>query len=433
MNGWNIFFLILLLVILYFTLMTFLQIRLNYSIYYDWWNTYGGNDCKGKFNLTQVFAAYQVPSVFYYINKYTNQSIESELTIDSMDFLMDKIIPFVYQENYDNEGNIAGVIMPKNLCTSVKIEYKDGDKIFQSWYNNQPKRVSKNGTSLIREEAGPLTGYKADTASYDHSGTKTNYVYVYFNGDNATCGVYPSATPGSLDWQGLILEWLNGSGYPTKPDGDKCANFLWSFEPVKDSISYKLHPPGSGYIKYSNIKTTGIYDFWYGVNGQPKRPDNFLSRTGIGPEAPIIEWFLNNTYNYESITLNASAFADLLGSETQSITIGGWGAYAKYASTSKNKDDLVNALFSEMDQEYQKPICKERPSFPESMATKKFWRDVGLQTVLPGMMMVGYGLFTVASAGTLSVLTPAIFATGLAATGAMGFFQAASTTPSQAC
>lgn len=78
-----------------------------------------------------------------------------------------------------------------------------------------------------------------------------------------------------------------------------------------------------------------------------KNPDNFLARSGITPNSPIIIAYINGSYNDPNtgLLLDPAGFRSLLGNKTGNL--GGWlGFLLHYQSKSVSSDQYYNILYT---------------------------------------------------------------------------------------
>ena len=302
--GWTIV-LLLCATFLIWLIVTYITIRLNYKPLFDWWINNGGNKYNDKLNLFTVATANYSP-LMYYISRSISTPL-NQLEVPQIRFILGQLLPYL---TYVIDGTQSGLLTPKSLCETVLLSSTDKDEYFNYFLQNS---YCSLGTKY--SEAAHLTyTQKPD----DNPNKPKNASWFKYDRDNN--GVYPSIDD-QKSWIGLILEWL----------GDD-----WVIESDKNTLLSPLY--------IGNSKNS--YEHWFD-NGQYGRPDNFLARMGMFPDAPLVLYFCDNRYSIKGMKIDSQSFSFLLGG-AGGVNAGGWVGFLN-GLTGYNLNQYVTLLRTHTD------------------------------------------------------------------------------------
>jgi hypothetical protein len=359
-------FLGLLIIFIIWIIVSYITIRLNYKPTFDWWTTNNGKKYDKYFSIFSLIAV-SYSSVLYYLSSIIIAPLY-KLDIDQYRFINAEILPYLIYT--DDSGKQNGILTPKSLCETVLLSPGDGDDLFENFFAHTG-RVTSDGSRYTINPSETLTY----TISTDPLKTKEGNIYYTYKvdtlkDDSTKTGLYPVSPE---DWKGLIIEWM-GSGW------------AWVYSDKSKFYSIQSIQDGANYSK------------WF-ENGTG-RGDNFLARMGITPDTPLVETFINNVFNIDSLELDSNAMLNLLGTKGQNA--GGWIGYLQGMSKS-SQDSYTNIIRSRLN------VPTDAPTPP---CTKK---DPG-KGFAAGMLSLVGGLSSIA----FMTGTPAVAATAETAAVAAG-------------
>jgi len=318
-------FLGLLIILIVYIIMSYITIRLNYKPTFDWWTTNNGKQYDKYFSVFSLIAV-SYSSILYYLSSIFSAPIY-KLNIDQYRFINAEILP--YLRYTDDSGKQNGLLTPKSLCETVLLSTDDNDDLFNNFL-----RLGRviDGKRYSIKTTEPLTYTRSKETKTTTDG-KIYYTYTVntIKDDSTTTGLYPVSTE---DWKGLIGEWM----------GD---DWAWVFSST------------SNFYSVQSIKDGATYEKWF--ENKTGRGDNFLARMGIIPQAPLVEAFINDVYNIDSLQLDATAMSNLIGRKGQND--GGWLGYLQGLS----KDDLdtyTNIIRSKLNVKGDPPTPPCTPNNP---------------------------------------------------------------------
>lgn len=263
----------ILLVIILWLLIKYLEIRVAYRATFDWWSKYGGNKFP-QVNIFNIYASYN-SWIMYGISRLRGGP-QNALNLQQIQFFINYIMKYTY---WVDKGNVSrGTLLPAHVAKSAKIVFGQLPD-FDEWYTRN------NKTDTVWTLATPA-------------------------------GVYPD----SLDmqgWKDKMAEWC-----------DTTSDKLW----VTDSQITVPDTSGSWAKAWQNVSA---------------HPDNFLARTGVAPDSPLVVSFINGKYNDPNtgLELDAIAFQNLLGHDN--INYGGWLGYLQGAwSDAVTADHLASFIYT---------------------------------------------------------------------------------------
>jgi hypothetical protein len=306
--GWTIV-LLLCATFLIWLIVTYITIRLNYKPLFDWWINNGGNKYNDKLNLFTVATANYSP-LMYYISRSISTPL-NQLEVPQIRFILGQLLPYL---TYVIDGTQSGLLTPKSLCETVLLSSTDKDEYFNYWVTHfwvpqvTPSSRVAEGVDLVYYPPVP----------YESSAKPKNK--SWFKYTRKTNGIYPSITDQN-SWVGLILEWL----------GDE-----WVIESDETTLLYPVY--------IGNSKNS--YEHWFD-NGQYGRPDNFLARMGMFPDAPLVLYFCDNRYSIKGMKIDSQSFSFLLGG-AGGVNAGGWVGFLN-GLTGYNLNQYVTLLRTHTD------------------------------------------------------------------------------------
>jgi hypothetical protein len=274
-----------------------------YREFYKWWKNYDGSRYGAYFNLTNTLASNNSPLIFSLSSLFTSPNFQ-------LDKHQRKFVLSMFKFMRIGKGKSQlGHLLPRHLCNSLEFRRTDNDHSFNQWLEDTPNQPRSDFTSL----------------KYDSSGTM-------MKDDKGDYGVYPSMDD-LQSWRFLVMEWL-GPG--------------WSWKVDKNGVT---HPEADEY-------NSGRISKWW-MNNQG-RGDNFLSRINIGPDSPILIYFINDKYSTNSMKVDSIAFRNLLGPDRE----GGVGGILGYVSKIKSEStDAFNSyIYSSVDTSpiIAKDVCSDK-------------------------------------------------------------------------
>ena len=303
--GWTIVLLVC-AAFLIWLIVTYISIRLNYKPLFDWWINNGGNKYNDKLNLFTLATA-NYSSLMYYISRSISTPL-NQLEVPQIRFVLGQLLPYL---TYVIDGTQYGLLTPKSLCETVLLSSTDNDEYFTYFLQNTYSTI---GTKY--SEGVPLTYAQIP---YTNQNKPTNKSWFKYKRNNN--GVYPTLSDQS-SWIGLILEWL----------GDE-----WVIESDETTLLYPVYIGGNSENHYKN---------WFD-NGQYGRPDNFLARMGMFPDAPLVLYFCDNRYSIKGMKIDSQSFSFLLGG-AGGVNAGGWVGFLN-GLTGYNLNQYVTLLRTHVD------------------------------------------------------------------------------------
>ena len=342
--GWTIVFL-LCAAFLIWLLVTYITIRLNFKPLFDWWENNGGDKYNDKLNLLTLAVADHSP-LLYYISKSMSSPL-NQLEVPQIRFVLGQLLPYL---TYVIDGVQFGLLTPKSLCETVLLSSSDKDDLFNYWLTHF--YVPQSTSSLPSES----TALEYTQVPNDPPNDPKNANRAFFKYTRKNNGVYPDRSD-TNSWVGLILEWLG-------PD--------WVI--ANDNV---LYPVYTG-------KEQNPYNHWFNTS-QNGRPDNFLARMGIYPDAPLVLYFCDNRYSIDGMKIDSQSFNFLLGG-AGGVNAGGWVGFLN-GLTGYNLNQYVTLLRSKSDHKEppSPPPCKK----PDTTAGISTGLSAGLGVAGIGAMAVG--------------------------------------------
>lgn len=354
---WNagtvILYIIILIVIL--ILFRYFSIKMKYKPIFDWWNQNGGSLYDKYFNIFAIMAAYD-NIIFYYISSLSGTLI-NQINRAQIMFLCDKIFPLTITPGI---SEITQFVLPRHMTVSINFTTGDNDLWFNEWLNKNPNYDDKSYLlySNITEPAPDAKGKIIYNVTNDNKipDPKTNKI-----------GVYPAPND-TTNWKYLFIQW-GAKTWSTSQDGT---------------------------IIIPSLQPNEVTE-WLDCNSHP---DNFLARYGILPDSPLVIAFINNTYNYKSLKLDAISFKNLIGASNP----GGWIGYLNGMYNSNiSYDDYVDILYTTLAVEVRIPKpkapvsndCDTASNVISSISTGLGPLGIGILGGPPGIIfggLVGIGL-----------------------------------------
>lgn len=302
--GWTIVLLVC-AAFLIWLIVTYISIRLNYKPLFDWWINNGGNKYNDKLNLFTLATANYSP-LMYYISRSISTPL-NQLEVPQIRFVLGQLLPYL---TYVIDGTQMGLLTPKSLCETVLLSSTDNDEYFNYFLEHTYSTIGKKyseGVALTYTQKPDTNPKKPTNKSW----------FKYERNNN---GVYPILSDQS-SWIGLILEWL----------GDE-----WVIESDETTLLYPVYI-GNSENHYKN---------WFD-NGQYGRPDNFLARMGMFPDAPLVLYFCDNRYSIKGMKIDSQSFSFLLGG-AGGVNAGGWVGFLN-GLTGYNLNQYVTLLRTHVD------------------------------------------------------------------------------------
>ena len=310
--GWTIVFLVC-AAFLIWLIVTYITIRLNYKPLFDWWVNNGGNKYNDKLNLFTLATA-NYSSLMYYISKSMSTPL-NQLEVPQIRFILGQLLPYL---TYVIDETQYGLLTPKSLCETVLLSSSDNDASFNYWLTNSYPHNFPAGTKFSES-----TALEYEQAPHDPPKDTQNENKLWFDYKRKTNGVYPSLSDQG-GWIGLILEWL-GDGWVIESDS------------TNDNI---LNP------QYIGEDQKSSYNNWFN-NTAEGRPDNFLARMGMYPDAALVLYFCDNRYSIKGMKIDSQSFSFLLGG-AGGVNAGGWVGFLN-GLTGYNLNQYVTLLRSKTD------------------------------------------------------------------------------------
>jgi len=260
-----------------------LKIRVSFKQAFDWWEQHNGKTF--DFSLFNMYAGYEsgIGGRILYYLSKLNTSAVNTLSISQIIFFVNNVLK--YQYYVDSNGNEQGILLPVHVCKSAKLAKGQGIPGFDTWYTN----MSKNDRP------------------YDNE--KNNN------------GLYPGIGD-TLQWKNKIANW--------------CGMESDSFWVSMDHDDGNLYP--------TKVKAEEWNKEWQNT---VKHQDNFLARTGMSPDSPLIISFINNTYDLKGLKIDARAFKNLIGDDVMAPNLGGWVGYM-ISMGEQSPDDYSNYLYTQL-------------------------------------------------------------------------------------
>lgn len=240
---------------------------------------------KYKFSLLNLYASYN-SYILYGLTRLV-QSPQYSLSLPQMTFFIDYILKYTYYVDSDKQPH--GVIMPPHVAESALLKYGQGITDFDEWYSNP--RNPRNDTP------------------WDPS---TNPAGVYPTKDDIT------------NWKVKMAMW---AGYDQNN-----SNSFWVSQ-------------ANGIISPNTDTVSTWAKAW---NDTYNNPDNFLARSGVMPDSPLVIAFINNKYSdpNNGVVFDAEAFKNLVG--FGNINYGGWLGFLKGMEAADiSEDKYANILYTQ--------------------------------------------------------------------------------------
>jgi hypothetical protein len=337
-----------------------------------WWGRGTGIDKKynDRFNIWLALCAKQSSTLLFYII-WLFVPLSAHMSFAQIAFVSTVLFKFIRIDDGDSQ---SGIMIPRHLVESVLLQYTDGDKAFNEWYDkNERTRI------LTKDNANDPT-----TAMTWKVLTQTDSYVLYqrqgIPDKNNRIGVYPK----SLDregWKCCIQYWLNGDTDP--PVGP------WAW--VKTA---KAQGEGSLYVPDAiDPNNRGNLDEWFDIK---KHPDNFLARYGIAPTSPIVVYFANGFYNDDRMTVPDYAFGDLIDGGGGA---GGWMGFLQGQPVGTGEDQYKSLIYSTVnyDMASSTPKCNVAARTTLSTAGSLF-------AGLSGLAFLGEDAFKIFTTGPAAFL-----------------------------
>ena len=257
---------------------------------------------------------------------------KGDVTDVMLDFIIQQLFPL--QRMAGPDGKQMGILTPTALCRTVRLEYGQGDELFDAWLT-ETNRKGEGGFTVSRVLDDPNAQMNAQPA-HTWSTKKGNFQFFRLQKPStATWALYPDPT-NRYAWAALILCWINNITFEESADlsGDAIENDMtWV---LMESVSPDTKSVWVFYPQRKDTKAT--IDAWFTPKDSKNYPHNFLGRYGINVQAPFIESMISN--NWVKYKGDPVYFRNLV--------YGGWIAALKGAggdSGQITRDDLVTKVF----------------------------------------------------------------------------------------
>jgi len=291
MDSYTIFLVIVfILLIIVHVVNQYINIRLKYKRYYDWWYQNGGEKYDKIFNLTTLFSS-EEGNLIYLFSKISTGTPINNLSLSMYRFLILRILPTI---RLDLNGKQLGVLTPKHLCQTIALD--DTDDKFYDW------RLRKN------RDLNKIAEYDSVEYTIKNGKNQKGKYFVLKTGNN---GVYPFVSATITDqlvesWAGLMSEWLNGR-YP---------------DPDKPKWIYISNDKDGGYQWVPNPDLSGDdpTSLWYDFTENGHNP---FSRMTLDPTDKIIAEFFSRGLIKTDNSQDFVSFINLFLSDQQDLA-GGW-------------------------------------------------------------------------------------------------------------
>jgi len=307
----------------------FLQIRLANRLAYDWWRTNDGATYSKYFSLTLTYSLYEGSSLLYGLLSLflpaTNRLNQAAVSFLTGNLLSHMRLP--RQPDATDKTTQMGILTPKQLCQTILLHKGDGDESFDAWLKAHPSRM--------QGEVGPLDANfelkfqpQADELTKDYTGKAQSFTYK----GNSYYGVYPAA--GDYEsWRGCLQAWANGG--LDKSD----VNFVWR-RSAQDQSIYVLVPRDDKPIDKDAAAA------WY------NQPDNVFGRYGISMESPLITFYTTGKAFLDGVPGNlvdGPALENLIGLNFSPSDAGGWLGFINGRGSHAGVDEYYNELYKSVD------------------------------------------------------------------------------------
>lgn len=307
----------------------FLQIRLTNRLAYDWWRTNDGATYSKYFSLTLTYSLYEGSSLLYGLLSLflpaTNRLNQAAVAFLTGNLLSHMRLP--RQPDATDKTTQMGILTPKQLCQTILLHKGDGDESFNAWLKAHPSRM--------QGEVGPLDATfeltfppQPDNLTKDYTGTAQSFV---IKGNNYF-GVYPRA--GDYEsWRGCLQAWANGGLDKGK------VNFVWQQSAQNKSI-YVLVPKDG--VSIDKDAAAAWYD----------QPDNVFGRYGISMKSPLITFYTTGKAFLDGVPGNlvdGPALENLIGLNFSPSDAGGWLGFINGRGGHAGVDEYYNELYKSVD------------------------------------------------------------------------------------
>ena len=319
----------------------FLQIRLTNRLAYDWWRTNDGATYSKYFSLTLTYSLYEGSSLLYGLLSLflpaTNRLNQAAVAFLTGNLLSHMRLP--RQPDATDKTTQMGILTPKQLCQTILLHKGDGDESFNAWLKDHPSRM--------QGEVGPLDANfeltfpaQPDDLTKDYTGKAQSFVIkglTYY-------GVYPRA--GDYEsWKGCLQAWANG-GLMKRP-----VNYVWRQSAQNKSI-YVLAPNDG--VTIDNDAAAAWYD----------QPDNVFGRYGISVKSPLITFYTTGKAFLDGVPGNlvdGPALENLIGLNFSPSDAGGWLGFINGRGSHAGVDEFYNELYKSVDfsPALPKPECNK--------------------------------------------------------------------------
>ena len=343
-------------IIVYFVT-SWMSIRNRYKPIFDWWDSNDGADFNSFINIF-TYACSTDSNLWYMLSNLSNPP-SMDYSLSQYEFITESLMPYIRYTD-PSTGSQMGILTPKSLTRSLLFSTSDtpGDVRFMNWFKKKPQRGDRfTGSSSVHTGLYTVVDDSTKPLSYyplPHKKTAKSLEYWFY-------GVVPPKSGGTEvniypipddrhGWAGLLLEWLNGTSGALDVHGNPviycCAyNTTGSstITEIRTNPNWKppVSQPSSGvpknYIHWLVKSTNQAGTVYYGQG------DNFMARFGINADSPIFTFFINDTYEYDGITVDTSSYKQLVGG---SLGLpGGWCGFLQ-SQGNWNKAQYNHLLYS---------------------------------------------------------------------------------------
>ena len=290
----SIYIFLLIFVLILFKLIT---IKMNYKPMFEWWNNNSGNLYSKDFDIFAIMSSYD-SIIFYWISSIFG-TLNTQIDRAQIMFLVNKIFPLTITPGI---SEITQFVLPRHMVISIQFTRGDADL----WFNNWLDKTGYDDQSILEyatliEPTPNAQGEKIYTVPNRIVDPSTNKT-----------GVYPAPRV-TENWKCLFIEW-GAKTWHTEKNGTLMIPAL----------------PGDEVIEWLDCE---------------KHPDNFLARSGILPDCPVVVAYLYGSYNDPNtgLKLDAISFQNLIGNSNP----GGWVGYLNGLYKSDiNYDEYVSMLYT---------------------------------------------------------------------------------------
>jgi len=307
----------------------FLQIRLTNRLAYDWWRTNDGATYSKYFSLTLTYSLYEGSSLLYGLLSLflpaTNRLNQAAVAFLTGNLLSHMRLP--RQPDATDKTTQMGILTPKQLCQTILLHKGDGDESFNAWLKDHPSRM--------QGEVGPLDANfeltfpaQPDELTKDYTGKAQSFVIKGLH----YYGVYPRA--GDYEsWKGCLQAWANGGLDKQK------VNYVWRQSAQNKSIYVLV--PNDGVIIDKDAAAA-----WY------DQPDNVFGRYGINMKSPLITFYTTGKAFLDGVPGNlvdGPALENLIGLNFSPSDAGGWLGFINGRGSHAGVDEYYNELYKSVD------------------------------------------------------------------------------------